>query len=146
MGYRWLRWSSERIGHRLTGSAQGAMAEAAADSLFRVSGLPQVMRFPFRAQAWSRGTVQLTVGDGEGFLHLQAVALANTPLSAAGGCAIARCGQWAPADLDRLGETAQKGRRAGEHRASGGHRRRAICTAARRRSWPWTAGRLRSSS
>jgi Zn-dependent M28 family amino/carboxypeptidase len=104
MGYRWLRWSSEHIGHRLTGSAQGALAEAAADSLFRLSGLPLVMRFPFKAQAWSRGTVQLTVGDGEGFTHLQAVALANTPLSAAVEAPLLDAGNGLPSDLDRLGE------------------------------------------
>jgi len=107
MGYQWLRWSSTHIGHRLTGSAQGAMAEAAADSLFCVGGLPVVKRFPFRAQAWSRGTVQLTVGDGAGFLHLQAVALANTPLTAAVDALLLDAGNGLPDDLDRLGESAK---------------------------------------
>lgn len=103
MGYRWLRWSSQAIGHRLTGSPQGALAESAADSLFRLSGLPVVQRFPFKAQAWSRGTVQLTVGDGEGFLHLPAVALANTPLDAEVEAPLIDGGNGLPSDLDRLG-------------------------------------------
>ena len=104
MGYRWLSWSVAAIGHRLTGSDQGRMAEAAADSLFRLSGLPMVQRFPFEAQAWSRGKVKLTVGDGEGFLHLPAVALANTPLDAHVEAPLIDAGNGLPADLDSLGD------------------------------------------
>lgn len=104
MGYRWLSWSSARIGHRLTGSPQGEQAQAAADSLFRVSGLPVVERFPFTAQAWSRGSVQLTVGDGDGFLHVQAVALANTPLEASIEAPLIDAGNGLPTDLDSLGD------------------------------------------
>lgn len=104
MGYQWLRWSVERIGHRLTGSEQGAKAEAAADSLFRIGGLPVVQRFPFTAQAWSRGTVQLTIGDGGGYLHLPAVALANTPLEALVEAPLIDAGNGLPDDLDRLGD------------------------------------------
>ena len=103
-GYEWLRWSVGTIGHRLTGSAQGARAELAADSLFRLSGLETVTLFPFEAQAWSRGRVQLTVGDGAGFLHLQAVALANTPLEADVEALLLDAGNGLPGDLDRLGE------------------------------------------
>lgn len=106
-GYRWLRWSVGHIGHRLTGSEQGARAEAAADSLFRISGLTTVQRFPFTAQAWSRGTVQLTVGDGAGYLHLPAVALANTPLEAAVEAPLIDAGNGLPEDLDRLGDRAR---------------------------------------
>lgn len=105
MGYSWLRWSTMHIGHRLTGSAQGALAEAAADSLFRLSGLPVVRRFPFSAQAWSRGTVQLTIGDGGGFMHFQAVALANTPLEVAVEAPLLDAGNGLQADLDRLGDS-----------------------------------------
>jgi len=103
-GYAWLNWSVHAIGHRLTGTPQGAMAERAADSLFRLSGLEHVERFPFRAQAWSRERVQLTVGDGQGFLHLGAVALANTPLEAEVEAPLIDAGNGLPADLDRLGE------------------------------------------
>lgn len=106
MGYRWLEWSSTTIGHRLTGSAQGARAQAAADSLFRISGLPLVHRFPFRAQAWSRGTARLTVGDAEGFRHVSAVALANTPLEAHTEAPLVDGGNGLPGDLDRLGPSA----------------------------------------
>ena len=60
-GYEWLRWSTERIGHRLTGSPQGAMAEHTADSIFRSIGLDRVSLFPFQAQAWSRGRIDVTI-------------------------------------------------------------------------------------
>lgn len=81
-GYQWLRWSTGAIGHRLTGSPQGVLAEQTADSLFRLSGLETVSLFPFTAQAWGRDRVTLEMNDGEGVLHLSAVALANTPLDA----------------------------------------------------------------
>jgi hypothetical protein len=104
VGYDWLRWSTGAIGHRLTGSIQGSMAERAADSLFRLSGLPRVERFPFEAQAWSRGMVKLTIGDGTGFLHLAAVALANTPLESDVEATLIDAGNGLPMDLDGLGE------------------------------------------
>ncbi|MBK8499004.1 MAG: M28 family peptidase [Flavobacteriales bacterium] len=107
MGYQWLRWSSEHIGHRLTGSAQGARAEDLADSLFRASALPVVSRFPFAAQAWSRGTIQLTVNDPTGAWHVQAVALANTPLEALVEAPIVDAGNGLPADLDSVGDRAK---------------------------------------
>lgn len=59
--------------------------------------------FPFEAQAWSRGGIQLTVSDGKGYLHLQAVALANTPLASNVEAELIDAGNGLPADLDRLG-------------------------------------------
>ena len=103
-GYQWLRWSTEHIGHRLTGSPQGAKAQDLADSLFRASGLPLVERFPFTAQAWSRGTIQLTVSDPQGMQHISAVALANTPLDALVEAPIVDARNGLPADLDSLGD------------------------------------------
>lgn len=103
MGYRWLRWSTERIGHRLTGSRQGTLAENAADSMLRLSGLPLVQRFPFTATAWMRGSIQLTIGDGDGFAHMPAVALANTPTSSHAEAAIVDVGDGLAEDLASLG-------------------------------------------
>ncbi|MEZ4757635.1 MAG: M20/M25/M40 family metallo-hydrolase [Flavobacteriales bacterium] len=103
-GYAWLSWSVGAIGHRLTGSAQGARAERAADSLLRLAGLDTVYQWPFTAQAWSRGQVALTVGDGNGSMHLGAVALANTPLEADVEAPLIDAGNGLPADLDALGD------------------------------------------
>lgn len=104
VGYQWLRWSTEHIGHRLTGSEQGRMAENAADSLFRASGLTVVTSHPFVAQAWSRGAVSLEVRDGDTTFRPQAVALANTPLDAHVNARLVDAGNGLPADLDRLGD------------------------------------------
>lgn len=104
MGYPWLRWSTEHIGHRLTGSANGHRAESVADSLFRLSGLEHVSAHPFVAQAWSRGRIALEVIDGGGVSHLQAVALANTPLESSVQGRVLDIGNGLPVDLDRVGE------------------------------------------
>lgn len=105
-GYEWLAWSTTHIGHRLTGSDQGRKAEFFADSLFRASELDTVYFEPFEAQAWSRGTVGLTIGDGKSYLHVPCVALANTPLSCSIEAPIVDAGNGLPEDLDRLGAVA----------------------------------------
>jgi len=106
-GYEWLSWSSAHIGHRLTGSVQGRMAEDLADSLFRASGLDTVYTAPFDAEAWARGSVKLTVGDGKGYLHLNSVALANTPLASTVDATIVDAGNGLPEDLSRIGDGAK---------------------------------------
>src|SRR5436190_22455978 len=103
MGYRWLRWSTEHIGHRLTGSEQGRRAEEMADSLFLASGLEPVRAHPFVAQAWSRGKVGFSLRDGDTTFHPQAVALANTPLEAATEARLVDIGNGLPGDIARVG-------------------------------------------
>jgi hypothetical protein len=79
-GYTWLEWSTRHIGHRLTGTANGAQAEHLADSLFRAGGLKQVAYFPFEAVAWQRRAVSVTVTGSDGPpVVLPSVALAMTP-------------------------------------------------------------------
>ena len=102
--YEWLSWSTAHIGHRLTGSPQGRRAEEVADSLFRLGGLDTVYAHPFEANAWSRGTVALTIGDGSGFRHLSCTALANTPLNASVEAPLVDAGNGLQADFDSLGD------------------------------------------
>ncbi len=83
------------------------MAEDLADSLFRASGLDTVYAFPFEADAWARGSVKLTVGDGKGYLHLNSVALANTPLASTVDAPIVDAGNGLPEDLLRIGDGAK---------------------------------------
>ncbi len=99
-GYEWLAWSTSTIGHRLTGSPQGARAEHTADSLFRAGGADHVDYFPFTTRAWSRGTVRTTVigSDGDEDL-LTSVALALTPDSAEITAEVVDAGNGLPADL-----------------------------------------------
>lgn len=102
--YEWLSWSTAHIGHRLTGSPQGRRAEEVADSLFRLSGLDTVYAFPFEADAWSRGTVKLTIGDGAGFFHVACVALANTPLESFVEAPLLDGGNGLPTEIGSLGD------------------------------------------
>ena len=107
MAYERLAWATTNIGHRLTGSLNGAKAEALADSIFRMSGLDTVYSHPFEADAWSRGSVKLTIGDGKGSRHVSCVALANTPLNCAVEATLVDAGNGLAADLERIGEKAK---------------------------------------
>ncbi len=102
-GYPWLRHSTEAHGHRLTGSPQGARAEAFADSLFRRCGLDHVERMPFTAELWSRGELRVALVDGADERPVPAVALANTPLRADLHAPLVDAGNGLQADLDALG-------------------------------------------
>ncbi|HQV53486.1 MAG: M20/M25/M40 family metallo-hydrolase [Flavobacteriales bacterium] len=106
-GYQWLSWSTSAIGHRLTGSPQGALAEHTADSLFRLCGLETVSLFPFSAQAWGRDRVSLEMNDGEGVLHLSAVSLANTPLDVAIEAPVVDIGNGLETDIEAVNGTLQ---------------------------------------
>lgn len=103
-GYEWLHWSIEHIGHRLTGSPNGRKAEALADSLFRLSGLDLVERFPFSTNAWSRGTIDLVAGVRGAMEHMEAVALANTPEASDVTLRLVDAGNGLGTDLDALGD------------------------------------------
>ena len=103
-GYEWLAWSTAHIGHRLTGSPQGMAAERMADSLFRLSGADTVYAHAFEADAWARGTAQLTIGDGGTFSHVACVALANTPLETSVEATLLDAGNGLPEDLAALGD------------------------------------------
>lgn len=104
MGYRWLRWSTSTIGHRLTGTRHGEAAERMADSLFRASGFTDVAFFPFKATAWQRGTIDVSVTDSMGIPRsLRSVALALTPASSDVEGLVVDAGNGLAADMDRLG-------------------------------------------
>jgi Iap family predicted aminopeptidase len=104
-GYAWLEWSTRHIGHRLTGTANGAHAERSADSLFRASGLAEVAFFPFEAVAWQRRSVSVTVTGSEGPpVVLPSVALAMTPDSSHVSAELVDLGNGLASDVARLGE------------------------------------------
>lgn len=106
-GYGWLRASTDLIGHRLTGSANGLRAELEADSLLRACGL-KVERFAFSANAWSRGHVHLAVRAGSGASEeVHAVALANTPRAADVEAELLDAGNGLRSDIDALGDRAR---------------------------------------
>lgn len=73
--YSNLQAATQSIGHRLTGSAQGALAEKYAYELLSAYGLT-VRYAPFEAESWSRGTLVATINNK----RYRAVSLAHSPV------------------------------------------------------------------
>lgn len=81
--YNNLRNATQTIGHRLTGSANGAKAEAFSFNLLKSYGY-QVTYQPFEVQSWDRISLSVGLGDSENgtFNPIKAVSLAHSPVSA----------------------------------------------------------------
>lgn len=77
--YHNLETSTQRIGHRLTGSENGAQAEQFVYDLFRSYGFDDVSFQTFEAEGWSRGTLSLKVKGFEDEKEIKAVSLAHAP-------------------------------------------------------------------
>ncbi|SOD20508.1 M28 family peptidase [Pedobacter xixiisoli] len=80
--YQNLKNATEKIGHRLTGSANGAKAEELAYNLFKSYGF-DVKYQPFEVESWDRKTLTVKVGGDKGNLSaVKAVTLAHSPVKA----------------------------------------------------------------
>jgi len=80
--YETLENSMATIGHRLTGSANGAAAEEEAFALFKSYGYEDVRFHPFEVETWTRGEVAMQVADSAGgFQDLSVISLAHSPVS-----------------------------------------------------------------
>lgn len=77
MAYNTLKEATEKIGHRLTGSPNGAKAEAYAFQLLKSYGL-QTRYQVFEAESWSRGTLTVTING----VNYKSVTLAHSPVKA----------------------------------------------------------------
>lgn len=75
--YQTLKSSSETIGHRLTGSTNGAAAEQLAYDLFKKYGIKDVKFQPFEVVSWSRESISLHLNGN----NIKAVSLAHSPVS-----------------------------------------------------------------
>ncbi|MEY3676270.1 MAG: hypothetical protein RJB67_760, partial [Bacteroidota bacterium] len=81
--YATLKYATETIGHRLTGSENGSKAEAYAFNLLKSYGFKNVKYQPFEVESWSRGSLTLKMGNS--LTNLQAVksvSLAHSPVAA----------------------------------------------------------------
>ncbi len=79
--YSTLKYATETIGHRLTGSANGKKAEEYAFNLLKSYGYTDVKYEPFEVESWSRGPLALTVGGSTASLKpMKSVALAHSPV------------------------------------------------------------------
>ena len=82
--YETLRASTEKTGHRLTGSANGKKAEQFAYDLLKSYGFKNVRFQPFEVESWSRGSVHLDLinNNTQTITELRSVALAHSPVAA----------------------------------------------------------------
>ncbi|MGM9477883.1 M20/M25/M40 family metallo-hydrolase [Pedobacter sp. GSP4] len=80
--YQTLKFETETIGHRLTGSANGAKAEQYAFGLLKSYGC-DVKFQPFEVESWSRKTINVEIGaDKNSLTKAKAVTLAHSPVNA----------------------------------------------------------------
>ncbi|WP_421944912.1 M20/M25/M40 family metallo-hydrolase [Pedobacter sp.] len=80
--YQTLKYETETIGHRLTGSENGAKAEQYAYNLLKSYGC-EVKFQPFEVESWSRKTINVEIGaDKNTLAKVKAVTLAHSPVSA----------------------------------------------------------------
>ncbi len=85
--YSTLQDAISKIGHRMSGTANGIAAENYADSLFRSYKLPVVEFLPFEMNTWYRQEASLKIEDASGALggisySPLCVSLAHSPLKA----------------------------------------------------------------
>jgi len=79
--YQTLKYETETIGHRLTGSANGAKAEQYAFDLLKSYGC-EVKFQPFEVESWARKTINVEIGaDKNSLTKMKAVTLAHPPFT-----------------------------------------------------------------
>lgn len=108
-GYDDLQKATSTIGHRLTGSENGAKAEAFAFDLLKKYGYDDVAFMDFEVEAWARKSVQLEITIGDTVLRPEVVSLAHSPVKSDVESDLVFAGSCLKKDLDKLGE-AIKGR------------------------------------
>ena len=101
--YATLKDASLTIGHRLTGSANGAKAEAYVYNLLKSYGC-EVKYQPFEVESWDRKTIDVKVGNSANELSpLKAVTLAHSPVAAQVTGSLIDVGNGLEADYAALG-------------------------------------------
>lgn len=82
--YSTLGDATSTIGHRLTGSENGAKAETYAYDLLKSYGFDDVKYFPFEVETWMRGDIEVEIGNlnKRNYETYSAVSLAHSPVSA----------------------------------------------------------------
>lgn len=84
-GYECLIEATSTIGHRMTGTNNGAKAEMLVFNKLKALGFGQVRYIPFEFTSWERKTAQLEVVPykSDNYEAIPSVSLANTPLLSA---------------------------------------------------------------
>lgn len=81
--YATLGEATSTIGHRLTGSKNGAEAEEYTFNLLKSYGFNDVEYFPFEVETWMRGDIELQIGNinQRQYKTYSAVSLAHSPVT-----------------------------------------------------------------
>jgi len=105
--YETLGDATSTIGHRLTGSPNGAKAEQYAFNLLKKYGYSDVKFQPFEVESWMRDTVTLEVvpNKSDNFRTVPVVALAHSPVRAKVSGAIVDVGNGLEEDFEAVKET-----------------------------------------
>ncbi len=102
--YNNLKDASATIGHRLTGSANGAKAEEYAYNLLKSYGC-DVKFQPFEVESWNRKTIAVKIGASSAELApVRAVTLAHSPVAANVTADLIDVGNGLEADYQALGD------------------------------------------
>jgi carboxypeptidase Q len=80
--YTDLEEATSTIGHRLTGSTNGAQAEQYVFDKLKSYGFKDVRFQEFEVEAWSRGSVQLTLNNEGNVATIATVSLGHSPVDA----------------------------------------------------------------
>jgi hypothetical protein len=102
--YATLKDATTTIGHRLTGSSNGAKAEEYAYSLLKSYGCD--VRFqPFEVESWDRRSISVKIGSNSTSLApVKAVTLAHSPVNANVQASIIDVGNGLESDYQLLGD------------------------------------------
>lgn len=102
--YANLRDASTQIGHRLTGSENGAKAEEFAFNLLKSYGC-DVKYQPFEVESWNRKSVTVKIGGStDGLMPVKAVTLAHSPVKANVTAEVIDVGNGLEADYQKIGD------------------------------------------
>ena len=104
IAYSALGESSKTIGHRLTGSENGAMAEQFIFDKLKSFGYEDVRFQEFEVEAWSRGHVQLTLNTDGTVAEVPTVSLGHSPLEAIVTGEIVDMGNGLEKDYENIGD------------------------------------------
>ncbi len=105
--YSTLQEATSTIGHRLTGSPNGAQAEEYTYNLLKSYGFEDVQYMPFEVQTWTRGTIDVQIGKPGALETFSAVSLAHSPVEVNMEAEIIDLGNGLEADYERVGDAVQ---------------------------------------
>jgi carboxypeptidase Q len=110
--YENLKYATETIGHRLTGTENGRKAEEYTYKLFREYNLKNVRFQEFEVEAWMRKSVALEIvpANSDNFVQVPAVTLAHSPLDVNMEAALVDLGNGLAADFEKVGRDNIKGK------------------------------------